>query len=72
MTERLIDRYIRDETHIRNPLNKNQHAYLAGKSTDTALHNIVGRIEMALNNKEYYFGIFLNSTQLNRKLRTQV
>jgi len=37
--ERLIDRYITNGTLVRSPLNKNQHAYLAGKSTDTALHN---------------------------------
>jgi len=58
--ERLIDRFIRDGTLVRYPLNKNQHAYLAGKSTDTALHNLVGRIERALNNKEYALGIFLD------------
>jgi len=45
---------------IRSPLNKNQHAYLAGKSTDTALHNLVGKIERALNNKEYALGVFLD------------
>ena len=58
--ERLIDRFIRDGTLVRYPLNKNQHAYLAGKSTDTALHNLVGRIERALNNKEYALGVFLD------------
>jgi len=26
------------------PLNENQHAYMAGKSTDTALHVLVGKI----------------------------
>ena len=58
--ERLIDRYIRDGTLVRSPLNKNQHAYLAGKSTDTALHNLVSKIERALVNKEYALGIFLD------------
>jgi len=58
--ERLIDRYIRDGTLVRSPLNKNQHAYLAGKSTDTALHNLVIKIERALINKVYALGIFLD------------
>ena len=34
--------------------------FLAGKSTETALHNLVGRIERAINNKEYALGIFLD------------
>ena len=43
---------------ITDPLNKNQLAYLASKSTETALHNLVGRIERGLNNK-YALGFFL-------------
>jgi len=39
---------IRDDTLTRFPLNINQHAYLAGKSTDTALHTLVGKIERAI------------------------
>jgi len=39
--ERLVDRFIRDDTLIKYPLNENQHAYMAGKSTDTALHVLV-------------------------------
>ena len=58
--ERLIDRYLRDGTLVWYPLSKNQHAYLAGKSTDTALHNLVGKIERALDNKAYALGIFLD------------
>jgi len=35
---------------------------MAGKSTDTALHVLVGKIEKALGlyNKEYALGVFLN------------
>ena len=50
--ERLVDRFIRDDTLIKYLLNENQHAYMAGKSTDTALHVLVGTIEKALYNKE--------------------
>ena len=58
--ERLVDRYIRDDTLTRYPLHSNQHAYQAGKSTDSALHILVGKIEKALNNNEYALGVFLD------------
>jgi len=58
--ERLVDRNVRDDILTRYPLHSNQHAYKAGKSTDSALHILVGRIEMALNNKEYALGVFLD------------
>ena len=58
INERLLNRHTRDGALIRDPLNKNQHAYLAGKSTDTALHKLVGKIERALNNKECTIEIF--------------
>jgi len=58
--ERLVDRFIRDDTLIRYLLNENQHAYMAGKSTDTALHVLVGKIEKALHNKEYALSVFLD------------
>ena len=58
--ERLVDRFIRDDTLIKYPLNENQHAYMAGKSTDTALHVLVGKIEKALYNKEYALSVFLD------------
>jgi len=47
-------------TLVRYPLNNSQNAYLAGKSTETALHNLVQRIERAINNKEYALGVFLD------------
>jgi len=34
--------------------------YMARKSTDTALHVLVGKIEKALYNKEYALGVFLD------------
>ena len=59
-TERLIDRHIRDGTLVRYPLHANQHAYLAGKSTDTALHNLVSKTERAVHGKQYALGVFLD------------
>jgi hypothetical protein len=40
-TEKLVDRYIRDGALKIHPLHRNQHAYPIGKSTETALHNVV-------------------------------
>jgi hypothetical protein len=39
--DRLVDRFIRDEALIASPLHPNQHAYQAGKSTETALHQLI-------------------------------
>jgi len=58
--ERLVDRFVRDDTLIKYPLNENQHAFMAGKSTDTGLHVLVGKIEKALYNKEYALSAFLD------------
>jgi ribonuclease HI len=58
--ERLIDRYLREHVIRMHPLHSNQHAYQAGKSTETALHGIVGRIEGALHRKEYALGAFFD------------
>jgi len=58
--ERLVDKHIRDDILTRYPLHSNRHAYQAGKSTDSALHILVGRIERALNNKEYAITVFLD------------
>nr|XP_034177372.1 uncharacterized protein LOC117602918 [Osmia lignaria] len=58
--ERLVDRYIRDEVLASKPLHPSQHAYQNGKSTATALHNLVGSIEGALSNGESALCIFLD------------
>jgi len=39
------------------PIHPRQHAYQAGKST---LHQLVGRIERALDAKEYTLGVFFD------------
>jgi hypothetical protein len=43
--EKLVDRHIRDDVLRIHPLHLNQHAYQKGKSTETALYNVVTRIE---------------------------
>lgn len=57
--ERLIDRYIRDKCCL-NKLSARQHAYLAGRSVETALHNICARISKALESKQMALGTFLD------------
>jgi hypothetical protein len=42
--EKLVDRHIRDGALKVYSLHRNQHAYQTGKSTETALHNVVTRI----------------------------
>ena len=39
--ERLVDRYVRDKVLLRRSLDKDQHAFRAGHSTETALSRAV-------------------------------
>jgi hypothetical protein len=43
--ERLVDLHIKEGPLKDYPLNPMQHAYLKGKSTETALHDLVYKIE---------------------------
>jgi hypothetical protein len=58
--ERLVDFYIRDEVLLRFPLHKNQHAYQMGKSTDSALHSLVARVEKSFEYGEIALGCFMD------------
>jgi hypothetical protein len=58
--ERLVERFLRDEILALKPLHPNQHAYQAGKSVETALHQLVVRVEKALDQQEIALGIFLD------------
>jgi hypothetical protein len=58
--EKLVDRHIRDGALRTHPLYRNQHAYQAGKTTETALHSVVTRIENAIQYKEIALGAFLD------------
>ena len=46
--ERLVDRYLRDVALALVPLHPNQHAYQAAKSVEMAHHQLVVRVEKAL------------------------
>lgn len=58
--EKITDNYIRAEFLIELPLHIHQYAYQTGKSTETALHTLVSRIENALKYKEFALCAFLD------------
>ena len=58
--ERLVDRHIRDTYLTQVPLSPQQHAYRVGHSTETALHDVVLRIERTLSRGQYAMGCFLD------------
>jgi hypothetical protein len=58
--ERLEDLHIKEGPLKDYHLNIMQHAYLKGKSTKTALHDLVFKIDWSLAQKEFALGVFLN------------
>jgi hypothetical protein len=58
--ERLVARFSRDEILAVKPLHPNHHVYQAGKSVETALHQLMVRVEEALDQQEIASGIFLD------------
>jgi hypothetical protein len=57
--ERLIDMHIKENTDIEEKCTM-QHAYLKGKSVESALHEVVSIIERNLHEKEYTLAAFLD------------
>jgi ribonuclease HI len=58
--ERLVERDIRDGALTRTPLHERQHAYRTGRSTESALHQMVSRVEKALEQREFALGVFFD------------
>jgi hypothetical protein len=58
--EKLVERHIRGGSLREYPLHRNRHAYQIGKSTETALHNVVTCIENAIKHRDIAFGAFLD------------
>ena len=54
--EKLIDRYLHSGPLATLPIHPWQHAFQTGKSTESALHQLAGRIERALGANEYSLG----------------
>ena len=55
-----MDRFVRDEILALQPLHPNQHAYQAGKSVETALHQLMVWLEKVLGQQEIALGVFLD------------
>ena len=55
-----MDRFLRDEILALQPLLPSQHAYQAGRSVETALHQLVVRVGKALDQQEIALGVFLD------------
>jgi hypothetical protein len=58
--DRLLDRYLKIEPLVRYPLVVTQYAYRKSRSTETALHHLVTRMDRQLEMKEYDIGTFLD------------
>jgi len=58
--EKLVDNYLRSGPLSAVPMHPRKHAFQAGKSTESALHQMVGRIEWALQANEYTLGVFFD------------
>jgi len=52
-----VERFLRDEAMALMPLHPNQHA---GKSVETAFHQLVVSVEKVLDQQETAVGVFLN------------
>lgn len=60
LMEKLIDEYIKSDIIKHKPLNRAQFAYQTGKSTTTALHSLVTKIEKTFDYKELLLAAFLD------------
>lgn len=49
----LVDRYLRDTLLVEHPIHRDQHTYSMGRSTETALEEVVIIIETQLEAKGY-------------------
>lgn len=58
--EKIFDLHIKSKHLIEAPLSKFQFAYQTGKSTETALHLLVSKIEDSLETKEITLAAFLD------------
>jgi hypothetical protein len=56
----LVERFLRDEILAFTPLHPNQHTYQAGKSVETALHQLSVWVVKVLDQQETALGVFLD------------
>ncbi|XP_062716992.1 retrovirus-related Pol polyprotein from type-1 retrotransposable element R1 isoform X2 [Aedes albopictus] len=60
LMEKLIDEYIKSDILQDKPLNRAQFAYQTGKSTISALHSLVTKIEKTFDSKELLLATFID------------
>jgi len=60
VAEKMVDRYLKMRYLVKHPLHQHQHAYQAGKSTETALHSFLAKVQDTLDNKHYALACFLD------------
>lgn len=58
--EKVCADWLWENTLADKPFHKEQHAYMAGKSTESALHRLVSVIEHSLLNKEDAMAVFMD------------
>ena len=58
--ERIIDKRLRETVLTSFPIHRNQHAYQNGRSTETALHCLISKIEDAYEKNQYALGAFFD------------
>jgi ribonuclease HI len=58
--ERIMDYEIKYVIRNSRNFHPNQHAYTAGRSTESALHDVVSVIEKAVYGRKYCLGVFLD------------
>ena len=58
--EKLVDRHITGGVLVEKTVHQKQFAYRAGMSTDTAIYEVVQRLEKSLEHKETGLGVFLD------------
>jgi len=59
--ETLVDRYLGDEALALGPLHPNQQGYQAGKSVETALHQLMVQVENVLDQQQTALCVFLDT-----------
>ena len=58
--ERVVQRDLEESSFRTTPLHTSQHAFRVGRSTDTALSQLVDTVEEAFSKKKYALGVFLD------------
>lgn len=58
--ERVILNHLLQSDEVKNSFARNQHVYMAGSSTESALHVLVSRLEWGISADQFSLVIFLD------------